>query len=80
MNIWAEQFDAMKSTNTNKLEKKINNTWSTLDVTYDKEYNTVYVHNSDILNSKEFLKLQFDFEFNVAQGIFVEKKLYDKEK
>lgn len=71
MNIWAEQFD-MKNTNKNKLEKIIKKNWTSLQITYDKEYNTVYIHDKSMVDDKEFLKLQYDYEFNIANGIFAE--------
>jgi hypothetical protein len=64
MNIISDMKNIEKMT----LEKEIIDTWSSLEVSYDSKYNTVYVHNSDFL--KQVLKLKDKYDFNISEGIF----------
>lgn len=53
-----------------QLAKEISENFNTLDVTFDERYNTVYIHNIDMLYDKKLLKLKEEYSFNISKGIF----------
>lgn len=55
-----------------ELEKEIKKRFISTDVSYDKEFNTVFIHNLDMLVSEDMRYLQENFEFGVSFGIFTQ--------
>lgn len=54
-----------------QLAKEIEETFDTLDVTFDERYNTVYIHKKGLEDDKRLLKLKEKYQFNLSNGIFV---------
>jgi len=67
MNITQE----MESQQLMKLAKEIEETFDTLDVTFDERYNTVYIHKKGLEDDERLLKLREKYQFNLSNGIFV---------
>ena len=53
-----------------ELEREIKKRFISTDVSYDKEFNIVYIHNLDALISEDMKYLQGNYEFGVSFGIF----------
>lgn len=54
-----------------ELAKEIQETFNTLDVTFDERFNTVYIHKNGLENDERLLNLRKKYQFNLSNGIFV---------